>query len=554
MSPKSFRLLILFAVLFFPGFASGQNDDHLKARTYMKYKDYNRALEQYLQLYEKDKENTEVNYNLGLCYLNINSDKTKAIPFLEYVLTKEQPPKDIFLYLGTAYMYAYRFEEAIDYFNKAKSANRKKEDIAEALIKNCENAKILIKNPVNVTFTNLGPLVNSSFPDYVPFVTADHKTLYFTSTREKNKRKKKSSEGFFTSDIYFTNGDKKTWNKAESIGNNINTVEDELCVSITPSGKNMVIYIDNAESIGDLYISTTAKKGQFSKPIHMSKPVNTKRPEMEGYITEDEKTMFVSSKRKFGFGETDIYMFKKQEDGTWGKGENLGEAINTEYKESFPVYDEKEGALYFASQGHINMGGFDIFKSKYDSVLKVFEPAVNIGYPINTPEDNMQISFPKNRRYGYISAYKEDGLGDLDIYKVTFNNIKDEDEIKENKLAKFDTVIYIYIRDTVTINNNKETAISNELVYRVQIGVYQNAVPKDAFKGMSAIYAEPSVGGTKYFVGAFSDFENAIRARDFIRTQGIKDAFIVAFYNKKRITIEEAKSYENKRNAPLIPK
>lgn len=538
-----------------------QNDAHFKAKTYLKYKDYYRALNEYLQLYDKDKTNSEINFNIGFCYLNINDDRSKAIPYLEFVLNKgEKYNPKLLLYLGMAYMYAYKFDDAIKYYKQyQEKANGDGQDVAESYLKNCENAKILMKNPVNVTFENLGNLINTPYPEYFPFVTKDQKTLYFTTTREKNVRKRKSSLGFFTSDIYFSNSANKKWGKAESIGNIVNTIEDEQCAYVSPNGKNMVISIDNEDSFGDLFISTTGKKGQFSKPTPFSNPVNTKRIELEGCIFEDGKTMIASSNRRRGMGDMDLYIFKKLPDGNWDKGTNLGPEINTEFKEAFPIYDEKKGILYFSSQGHINIGGFDIFKSKYDSVTQTFEPAINMGYPINTPEDNMQISIAGNECEAYISAYRKEGLGDLDIYKITFNDIKcktDIDALDDSdmptRIKIRDSIVYVYIHDTVFVNKNSDGSINtkqvsdNKLVYRIQIGFYQNPIEKDlVFKGLDSVYIEPVSGGTKYFTGSYSDFAKAQNAKDYLLSLGHSDAFIVAYYNDKRISIEEAKNFEN---------
>lgn len=551
---------LLLVIMVSGNISYAQNDAHFKAKTYLKYKDYYRALNEYLQLYEKDKTNSEINFNIGFCYLNINEDRSKAIPYLEYVLSKGEKYNDkLLLYLGMAYMYAYKFDDAIKYYNQyQEKANSDGRDVADAYMKNCENAKTLMKNPVNVTFENLGSNINTSYPDYFPFVTKDQKTLYFTTTREKNIRKRKSSLGFFTSDIYFTNQVNKKWTKAETIGNSVNTIEDEQCVYVSPNGKNMVISLDNENSFGDVFISTTGKKGQFSAPAPFSKPVNTKRIELEGCIFEDGKTMLVSSNRKRGMGGFDLYIFKKLPDGNWDKGTNLGPAVNTEFNEAFPMYDEKKGILYFSSQGHMNMGGYDLFKSKYDSVSQTFEPAINMGYPINTLEDNMQISIANNECEAYISAYRKEGLGDLDIYKITFNDIKCKTDIDNfddsdgpTRIKIRDSIVYVYIHDTVFVNQKMDGAagnkqLNNKLVYRIQIGFYQNPIEKNmVFKGLDSVYIEPVSGGTKYFTGSYPDLAKAQNAKDRLTSLGHSDAFIVAYYNDKRISIEEARNFEN---------
>jgi WD40-like Beta Propeller Repeat len=418
-------LLILACVFVSNNNTNAQNTNKFTAKTYFKYKDYNRSLAEYLKLYKNNKEDINLNTKIGICYLQIDDDKTKAIPFLEYVYKKGGYNNDLLLNLGLANMYAYKFDEAINYFNEYKKKTKvKDQDVANHYIKNCESAKEFIKKPVNVTFENLGKNINSKFPDFNPFVTKDQKTLYFTSGRDTDQRTLKSSEGFYTSDIYFSKKIDQQWTKAKSVGQLINTPEDEQCVFLSPDGKNMIIAVDNEFALNDLFDAKIEKEGTISNTKPYSMPINTKRIELEGCITEDENILIISSNRAGGTGEMDLYMFKKLPNNEWGLPINLGTNINTPYNEAFPLYDEKSNTLYFSSEGHDNMGGYDIFKSQFNEETQTFEKAVNMGYPINTPEDNMQFTCAENKRDGYISAYRKEGFGDLDIYKLIFKDIE----------------------------------------------------------------------------------------------------------------------------------
>ena len=379
--------------------------EKLSAKDYLLEQDYNSALTEYLRLYKSKKNDPEINYQIGYCYLNVNDDKAKAIPFLEFVYKKGGYGDELLLYMGMAYMYGYKFDDAINFFTEyRKKAGSKKYELIDHYIENCESAKVLVKNPVNVTFENLGKEINSKFPDYYPFVTQDHSTLYFTTRREGRSQKLKSWQGYFTSDIYFSKVVAGQWTKPKSIGP-INTAEDEQCVFVTPDGRKMVIYMDNELVSGDLFLASMVGKSKtFAKPVPFTEPVNTPDLELEGCITEDGEMLIISSDRIAGLGETDLYMFKKLPVGEWGNPINLGPNVNTKYKESFPVFDEKNNVLYFASEGHASMGGSDIFKSKFDVETQSFGPAENMGYPINTPEENLEFTLASNKRDGYISA------------------------------------------------------------------------------------------------------------------------------------------------------
>ncbi len=493
-SPKIYLALAVFIFTLICNYSNAQTNDGFGAKDYLEYEDYNRALIEYLKLYKANKGDLNLNTKIGLCYLHVNEDKTKAIPYLEFAYKKGGYDDELLLYLGMAYMYAYKFDEAIKYFNDYKGkVKAKNQEIVNHYIKNCESAKLIIKNPVNVTFENLGKDINSKYPDYQPFVTKDQGTLYFTSGRETNSKKIQSSQGYFTSDIYFSKVKEGEWMKAKGIGNMINTAEDEQCVYVTPDGKNMIISIDNEIVFGDLFISSTLDNKQFSKPVPFNRPVNSEGLELEGCISEDANMMIISSKRDEGLGETDLYMVKKLPNGNWGLPINLGPNINTPYKEAFPRFDEKNNILYFSSEGHDNMGGFDIFKSQFNSETQTFEKAVNMGYPINTPEDNMQFSVAGNKRDGYISAWRKEGIGDLDIYKLIFNDIeirisviKGIVTVKDSLNQEIDAMVSIFNKKTnkkvEAKNANKK---SGKYVFAVEPGKYLLTVSSPNFQDYS---------------------------------------------------------------------
>lgn len=393
-------------------------------KTYLANEDYNRALKEYLKQYPDKKGDIQLNLSIGVCYLNVNDDKSKAIPYLEYVYKSGKGDNEILLYLGMAYMYNYEFDKAISYFNDYKIKVSKANETVNLLIENCEAAKVLIKKPVNVTFENLGKEVNTVFPDYYPFVTKDEGTLYFTTRRDATIGNVQSWQGYYTSDIYYSKVQNGQWGKARNAGPLINSQEDEQCVYLSSDGKILIVYVDNQKVSEDLFITAiTPKVKNFQKPVILPEPVSTEYTEFEACVTDDGNILVFNSDRPGGYGGMDLYMSKKLPNGTWGKPVNLGSNVNTKYNEGFPVFDEQNNILYFASEGHFNMGGYDIFKSKFNTKTQQFEESANMGYPINTPEDNMQFSLAGNKRDGYISAYRKEGYGDLDIYKVVFNEV-----------------------------------------------------------------------------------------------------------------------------------
>jgi hypothetical protein len=174
---------------------------------------------------------------------------------------------------------------------------------------------------------------------------------------------------------------------------------------------------------GNIYM--TNKTGNtFSAPVMLDEAINSKDQEIAASITRDGNAIYFASNRKGGYGGTDIYVSRKLPIGGWGPPQNLGEEINTPFDEDFPNISPDGLTLYFSSKGHTSMGGYDIFTSKYNATTNKFEIVRNIGYPLNTVNDDMNFRVSETGRYGYIAALKPNGLGDLDIYRVTFNEIE----------------------------------------------------------------------------------------------------------------------------------
>lgn len=489
----------LIIVLFVIGVSinlTAQDNTNFDAKDYLKYKDYNRALVEFLKVYPKNSENLDLNLKIGLCYLNINDDKSKALPYLKKVYAAGGYKDELLLNMGLASMHAHLFDDAIRFFNEYRAASDNADSkTVERYLNNCENAKALTQNPKDIEFINLGKSINTKFPDFYPFITHNEGTLYFTSGRETNEKKIESSSGFFTYDIYYSIVSNGEWSKAKGIGKNVNTVEDEQCVYVTPDGENVIIYMDNEEEYGDLFLSSVANGKSFSKPERLEPPANTKSLEMEGCITADGNRLIVASDRPGGFGETDLYIFRKLPNGKWGLPYNIGPSINTRYKEDFPVYDQESNTLYFASQGHSSMGGFDIFKSVFDEATQTFGPVINMGYPLNNTDDNMQFSLAGNKRDGYTSTYRKEGFGDLDIYKVIFHEVELKLSIVKGIISTSDSIkqpidAYISIIDAKSkeeVDGKNVSPATGKFVFALKPGKYIINVTSPGFVDYSKL-------------------------------------------------------------------
>lgn len=421
--------LILFFCLsiFYDAFAQTGSifTDDKKAREVFASGNFQEAIRHLNELLKVNQNHKEYNALIGYAYLMTNIDKTKAIEHLEKAIQLRNSDAYLYYDLGRAYMLCYQFDESIKNFTifQKKISKEDEGDIpAKRYIQMCENAKILISIRGNVTIQNVGEEVNSKFPDFNPYVDEDEGVLYFTTKRDKNNPAVRDIDGFKTADIYVAEYNGTTWDKVKRLPNTINTAYIEEIVGLSADGETMLIYVNNEHAIDDIYLSTKKKKN-FQRAERLGFSINSEFQEHAAMISPDGNWLFFSSNMPGGFGGFDIYYSRKLPNEDWSAPFNAGNMINTEYDDNFPYLAPDGETFYFASQGHNSMGGYDLFKSKWNESSLSFSLPENLGYPVNTPDDNKTISVTKSGRYAYISDFRENGIGDLDIYKVTFLDV-----------------------------------------------------------------------------------------------------------------------------------
>jgi hypothetical protein len=416
-----------------------------EADEHFSHKNYIMAIPIYRYFVKKEPDNLKARYRLAYCLVHTRINRPEAIPVLEKLVKEKEGANnlDYWMLLAKAYFLNNEIEKAEKAYNKCLELKPGKSDekFIRRQLKYVANAKDLMSKPVNVTFYNLGPNINSDEPDYYPFVNANETFLVFTSRRKDNVGgRKQETDGYRNSDIYFSKVENGTWSKAINAGRMINTSFDEQAVSLNADGTQMVVYIDHIEKFGDLYL--TARKdmqSDFPKYKPLDEPIN-KEIELTGCLSEDGLTFFFSRKEKLD-EQSDLYMVRKLPNGKWGLPYKLPSNINTDENEDFPFLAPDGVTLYFSSEGHNSMGSYDLFKTTWNPENNTFTDPVNLGYPINTTDEDRTISVTPDNRVGYISAYRPDGLGDLDIYRIRFN---DQDQIHRIFLGK------IFYEDTLS--------------------------------------------------------------------------------------------------------
>ena len=414
--------LLLFSFICVSLFAQSKRE----ADELFSLENFESAAHEYTLLLEEDPTNVHYNYNAAICYLNLNEDKSLAIEHLEKVMAYSPNNADAFYFLGKAYQYSYKFEDAILYFTKFKQFVDGKNDnkrFVELDIQHCKNAMILndTKND-QVKLTNLGKHVNSIYDDYYPFVPKDERYIVFNSNRDFESLTKENGEQY--TNVYMSKTDRGNFGKAKKLVGKLNTDDgDEQVVGLSSDGNHITVYKENYKILGDLFQAKITSKGEIKKLRKFNDNVNSKYTEIAGSMNEEFNRFYFASDRPGGLGGVDIYYCNKLPNGKWGKAINAGNAVNTKYDEDFPNTSPDGNWLYFSSKGHNSGGGYDIFKTKIEADRKSFSTPTNLGFPINTPEDDMNLRISENGRFGYLSTYRKGGLGGLDIYRVTFKTV-----------------------------------------------------------------------------------------------------------------------------------
>ncbi|MGZ3902378.1 MAG: tetratricopeptide repeat protein [Bacteroidia bacterium] len=415
-------LILFFALASFSSLAQDPLED--KIADLLSRNDLKDAVPVYRKLIQKHPENEEYKYQLGKCLLKTHGNRQETIKLLETTIEKRKPDAEAFYCMGQAYQHDLQFDKAMEFYTKAKAISSKSQLAkVERQIETCLHAKELIRFPVNVTFYNLGAPVNSEYADYYPLIPDDESFLIFTSRRPGSAAARAEMDGYFPSDIYSATPKDGKWTEAKSLGNHINTHFDEEAVGLSPDGKKLTVYVDHIDSSGNLYLTEPNKTNTGFKKIERLDHKINEGFESTGSTNNAGDVFAFSSDRKGGMGEKDIYIIRKLPNGKWGEPQDLGDHINTKYSEDFPHLSKDGKTIYFASEGHSSMGGYDLFKCEWNEETQLWSAPQNLGYPINDTYDNENISFVGDGAYAYVSTIKDGGLGDRDIYKIKFNEI-----------------------------------------------------------------------------------------------------------------------------------
>lgn len=438
---------------------------------------YPMALRNFLSAYQIDSIGANINYKIGFCYLKLPTERYKAERYLEKAVlntsrahddiepTEKTAPVEAYLYLAQAQHLSNKFDEAIANLQKYKSyiPPKKADKIKyyDHLIEISSNAKQFVANPSKVLITNLGDTVNSQYPDYSPVISADESVLAFTSRRETSTGGLRTVSNEYFEDIFISHKKEDgTWSTPVGIDENVNTNGNEATINLTADGQQLLIYRDD-NGDGNIYISDL-EGDRWSIPTKLGSDINSQYWETHACISADGNSLYYVSDRPGGYGGRDIYKCVKLPNGNWSLSRNLGPIINTPYDEDGVFIHPDQVTLFFSSQGHNSMGGFDIFYSSTQEG-KWTEP-VNIGYPTNTTDDDVFYVVSTDGKRAYYSSVKANGHGEKDIYMISL-----EGGARVQPIALL--VGKIIVPEGEVLSNDNEINVTD--VETGQIGIYK---------------------------------------------------------------------------------
>ena len=309
-----------------------------------------------------------------------------------------------------------------------------------------------VENPVPYHPINLGPNVNTADDEYMPALTADYRTLVFTRRSPRNvltERGLPQEEDFY---ISYYDTMELAFGPAERMPEPLNSHGNEGAQTISHDGR-IVIFTgcgrSNEPTGCDLYLSVRSGD-RWTKPRNLGAPVNTVYWESFPSLSIDGYTLYFASNRSGGYGGTDIW-YCTLEEGRWSKPRNMGPTVNTKGDETAPYIHFDDQTLYFASNGHMGMGGSDLYMVKKTGDTTWGTP-VNLGYPINTPADENNLIVAPDGRTALFSSDRPDGYGQQDLYSFVMPA-----PVRPERVTFIDPVRQaenlLTLGDTVTLKN-----------------------------------------------------------------------------------------------------
>jgi outer membrane protein OmpA-like peptidoglycan-associated protein len=433
----------LILICIFPGIFSQDKalfrKTFLDAEFFFMTEEYQEALHLYTELLKTDPDNSNLHFLAGACYLSIYGEKEKAIPHLERAVKNMSPayregsykersaPREALFALARAYHINEEFDRAIREYERYRDVMIKRNfadiEYVNNQIKSCELAKSMVTHPVNIEFIRMDEAINRFPANYNPVVSYDDTTIIYMTDRQ-----------LYHAIMMTSRLPGGGWTEPRVINEELGSDGDCYPTSLTANGREL--YLVKKDMYGsDIYISYL-KNGKWTRMIPLNRNINTDYSETHACISYNGKMLYFTSNRPGGEGALDIWVSETTVEGDWGEARNLGPKINSHYSEETPFLADLGRKLYFSSQGHATMGGFDYFvaerlptmtlgsdeESGRRSSAVPFDAGwsfpQNLGYPISTADDDLFYYPRKSGQGAYCSTIIKDISPARSIYTL----------------------------------------------------------------------------------------------------------------------------------------
>ncbi len=452
----------------------GQSAKRSEAYQALDNGDIEKAQEIYRELIETEGDNPLICFEAGIAFFKGNSDdQALAKEYFEMAhrrSEKNDTIRELYYYLGRVQQSEHFCQEALDSYEKFKPKirnNQHGEELrveVEDYIKMCQHCiyhqqlnevdpmtryerrkdqhKYFINEDEYYLLENLGDGINTSHSDYASIFFENETNMLFTSRRHESDADTKDDDGKFYEDIYITFLQNARWAKPTEIDHSNLFASDfishhlhDATVSMGPKEDHMYLYQDHQIWVSD------RRDGIWEAPVLLGPTINEPSARVSSaFLNETEDMLIVASDREGGYGEHDLYIARKQGDGSWGELENMGAVLNTEKDEESPWLRPDGKRIYFSSRGHSSIGGYDVFYSDMKDDGSWSTP-VNLGIPINTANDELHFLISKvDTQFAYYSSNRAGGYGEFDIYKISKNLVSKEKDLEMEQIIYEDSI------------------------------------------------------------------------------------------------------------------
>jgi hypothetical protein len=458
---KQIILFVLF--LLSPNFLLAQNfnkNDFFEADMALVSNDFVKAQKIFGRLLESAPNNANLNFLNGLCLINLPGRKKESLQYLRTAASsvsseyrygdpdEKNAPTEAIKYYAMACKVNNDLTNAIDLFKQYRSmlGTKEKEEssLTDGMIESCYTALKLEENPVYFKKTELGGTLNADNLYSYPVINNDETMLFYILHGSNNQ-----------DDIYLVRKIDGFWGEPVKITTQLGAKGE--CYPSSISADNMRLYITQKSGVStDIYCSVYAKD-RWQKMIKLDKPINGSGWDSQASESQDGKYLYFSSDRKGGYGNMDIYISEKDEKGSWMKPMNLGANINSTQNELMPSTNADQTKLFFKSEAHENLGGYDVFVSERTGGINEWGQPRNIGYPVNTSDDDIYFMPVRDGNFAYTILENPGSTASNEICLIEI--------FSENHPRKFEITGQIALNGGVKGNENTTIEVYNSKNY-----------------------------------------------------------------------------------------